>query len=105
MSILFIKFHIDIAILKFFPYIDHAVSISLYLGTFPQTTTLSNSVFTVEMKVQESYFILNALNNDDLNGIYTGFDINWSPSRIKDFQLAMDTARFEREFCSDDSVS
>ena len=54
------------------------------------------------MKVQES---INALNNDDLIGIYTGFDINWSPSRINDFQVAMDTARVEREFCSDDSVS
>ena len=39
-----------------------------------------------------------------VSGIYTGF-INWSPSRIKDFQVAMDTARVEREFCSDDSVS
>ena len=49
--------------------------------------------------------IVSSLNNDDINGIRTGFDFNWSPSRIQDFQAAMNNARYEREFCSDERVS
>ena len=49
--------------------------------------------------------ILDSLNNDDIAGIRTGFDFNWTPERIHDFQVAIDTASFEREFCSDERVS
>ena len=49
--------------------------------------------------------ILDSLYNDDLAGIRAGFDFNWSPGRIQKFQVVMDTASFEREFCSDERVS
>ena len=48
---------------------------------------------------------INALNTDDVAGIRSGFDIDWTPERIQDFQTAMNTGPFENEFCSDDRVS
>ena len=47
------------------------------------------------------------LNRDDYEGIRKTFDemIWWNNQAKKDFQLAMDEAQQEREFCANDNVS
>lgn len=49
--------------------------------------------------------IIKALNTDDLAGIVQGFRFPWSEKMIKDFQNAIDKAKSEREFCSEEGVS
>ena len=47
------------------------------------------------------------LNRDNYEGIREAFDelIWWNDQAKKDFQLAMDEAQKEREFCANDDVS
>ena len=47
------------------------------------------------------------LNRDNYEGIRKTFDtmIWWNDQAKKDFQLAMDEAQQEREFCANDDVS
>ena len=51
--------------------------------------------------------IIKALNADDLAEIqrWLGYEFTWTPALIKEFQEAIETAKYEREFCLEEGVS